>query len=132
MHRAQHNPTQLPCTIEGCLRWFKSPGGRTKHIRTFHQDANRLPTTSQSLRRSPTLSNDPDDPMFDMPVNGMHEVSDDEGGRGRSRSLSFQPMYSAGSQSSPPRSIDRSPSPNNNIPLNYHPFLNGEFSPPLA
>ena len=130
MHRPQHNPTQLPCTIMGCLRWFKSNSGCTKHIRSFHHDVNSLPMT---LRQSPTpLFNGADAPMFDMPVDGMHEVSDDEGGRRRSCSLLFQPVYSAGSQSSPPPSINHSPSPNNDISLNYHPFLDGEFSPHLA
>ena len=126
MHRPQHNPTQLPCTVAGCLRWFKTHSGRTKHVRSIH----RPPNLSQSLRRSPTPpSNDADGP------DGVYDVSDDEGAGGRSSPLLFQPPgpHSAGSQSSPPPpSINRSPTPNNGTSLNYHPSLNGGFSPHLA
>lgn len=33
--RRQHNPRQLKCT-HGCRKWFKTTGGRTRHIRSFH------------------------------------------------------------------------------------------------
>jgi len=63
--------------------------------------------------------------MFDMPLNGM----DYEGARGRSSSLPLS-LDSAGSESSPPPSIGhRFPSPNNDASMNYHPYLDGEFSP---
>jgi len=66
--------------------------------------------------------------MFDMPVDGVDDVSDDEGAsRGGSNSLPIQSLYGAGSQSSPPSSI--SPSPDDDTSLNYHPFLDGKFSP---
>jgi hypothetical protein len=124
MHRAQHHPDRLPCTVAGCLRWFKSHSGRTKHIRTFHAH----PTTpSQSLlRRSSTpVFHDADGPIFDMPLDGM----DYEGARGRSSSLPL-PLDSAGSESSPLPSIGhRSLSPNNDTSMNYHPYLDGEFFP---
>jgi hypothetical protein len=69
--------------------------------------------------------------MFDMPVDGVDDVSDDDGtSRGGSNSLLIQSLYSAGSHSSPPSSI--SPLPDDNTSLNYHPFLDGEFSPHLA
>lgn len=35
--RPNYNPSQLPCTISGCRRWFRNIGGRTKHIRSQHQ-----------------------------------------------------------------------------------------------
>ena len=33
--RLQHNPHQLKCT-HGCKKWFKTAGGHTRHIRSFH------------------------------------------------------------------------------------------------
>ena len=121
MHRAQHNPDQLPCTVPGCLRWFKSHSRRTKHIRSLHAC---LPTLPQSLSWSSTpVVNDADE-MFDMSMDGADDVSDAEGAGRRSNSLPVQP----GSQSSSPPSIGCSPPPNNNISLNYHSLLDGEFS----
>lgn len=35
--RPNYNPSQLPCTISGCRRWFRSIAGRTNHIRSQHQ-----------------------------------------------------------------------------------------------
>jgi len=67
--------------------------------------------------------------MFDMAVDGIDDVSDNEGARARSSSLPFQPLDNAGSQSSPPPSIRHTPPPNDDTSLNYHPLLDGEFSP---
>jgi hypothetical protein len=34
--RRKHNPHRLKCTYHGCKRWFKTAGGRTRHVRLFH------------------------------------------------------------------------------------------------
>jgi Zinc finger, C2H2 type len=61
-HTTLSNPPQLPCTFEGCLRFFKSSKGLRQHIRAHHRqhdfghDISPEPTTPTPPEHSTSLS----------------------------------------------------------------------------
>ncbi|KAH0835464.1 hypothetical protein J3R83DRAFT_9102 [Lanmaoa asiatica] len=51
-----HATLQLPCEHPGCNRWFKTPGGRTKHRLAAHPIISQpCRTPSPSLPQSPPM-----------------------------------------------------------------------------
>lgn len=70
--RPQHNPFWLICPHVGCKKWFKSAGGRTKHVRLFHNEK-----VAMRLARSPSHAPSNDDPLDDPLINNDPLINDD-------------------------------------------------------
>lgn len=75
--RPNHNPSQLPCTIFGCCRWFRNTSGRTKHIRDQHQQILQRPAPN-IVPRYPRCADEQSIDMetFDEDFSSTEEIID--------------------------------------------------------
>lgn len=126
--RPKHNPPHLPCPVAGCLRQFRSYGGRTKHVRSLHHQPAKSPPVQQSP--TPPLNNvDTDDgPTLNMDVDDLFDVPEDEDPQWRFSPL--QALQGEGPPSPGPLSNNGSPPSTPPISWHHHPFLDGKFHPP--
>jgi len=135
--RQQHNPHQLKCT-HGCEKWFKTAGGRTRHVRSSHNakaTLHRRSLTNHSSDAAIQSSPPPDDAisyaflrnfqdsprsnlsLFDVPHGDIPPMFDD-------------PFFNDDPPLNEPfdvRSPERSKSPLDEICI-HHPLINGMYT----
>jgi hypothetical protein len=148
--RQAHNPHQLKCP-HGCNQWFKTAGGRKKHIRSVHNaEAVMHPrqqspehhdlNPNESIQSSPPLSyitrrSSLSPPDGNIPMSDNRSNSDPPEDRSLSPPDGDIPMSDNLSNSDPPEDLPFAQSPARTEPplegeiiIQHHPLINGEYT----